>query len=555
MQGMELLVLLGLICGSFAAALGALWTAALIERRRDMRQVLSPPDGSQAIFLFDDEHLANATPAGHDLLSCSGGSGSDWDRLCRVLVPRFPDFVERMSHLVDLGQMQLASPDGRSRLTAEWRAGLARISVQELDRDGVADAASNRALQDELSVLRGIVDKVPYMTWKEAGDGSIVWANAAYLDAAERMQADTVAPAWPPPRLFPAPGAGDAQPLVPVGSQGRHAASDTGGRLPASDNLAAVGLATAGEGKSRHRVVFAGDAVPSWFELRDIEMPGGTLRVALPVDAQVEAEQSRAALVQTLTRTFASLTVGLAIFDRRRRLVLFNPALADLTGMAPEFLALRPSLESVLDRLREARMLPEPRDFAGWRQKMLRLEHEAETGTYAETWTLPDGQVFEVTGRPYPDGAIAFLFKDISSEIRLTRRFRADLEIHQSVLDSLTPAIAVFDMDGALLLANDAYCRMWRIDPRTATQQVTLQRSMRSWRRDCPTCAGWEMLHQDGAPRRIAFQARRITGEQVEVRFQRLVGGVLMVSFDAGSRSGDSASKSEENDRHLQHLI
>jgi hypothetical protein len=40
-----------------------------------------------------------------------------------------------------------------------------------------------------------------------------------------------------------------------------------------------------------------------------------------------------------------------------------------------------------------------------------------------------------VTGRPHPNGAIAFLFEDISQEVSLTRRFRTDLDLDRGILD------------------------------------------------------------------------------------------------------------------------
>ena len=65
--------------------------------------------------------------------------------------------------------------------------------------------------------------------------------------------------------------------------------------------------------------------------------------------------------VQTLTKTFAQLSVGLAIFDADRRPVLFNPALGDLSLLPADFLIARPTLFSFLDRLRDNRMIPEPK--------------------------------------------------------------------------------------------------------------------------------------------------------------------------------------------------
>ena len=59
----------------------------------------------------------------------------------------------------------------------------------------------------------------------------------------------------------------------------------------------------------------------------------------------------------------------------------------------------------------------------------------ASDGHYAEAWTLPNGLTYRVTGRPHPDGAIAFLIEDITDEISFSRRTKSQLEIRQAVLD------------------------------------------------------------------------------------------------------------------------
>ncbi len=169
------------------------------------------------------------------------------------------------------------------------------------------------------------------------------------------------------------------------------------------------------------------------------------------------ARDNQRNFVQTLTKTFAQLSVGLAIFDADRRLVLFNPALHDLTLLPAEFLIARPTLFSFLDRLRDHQMIPEPKDYSSWRDQMGALESAAAEGSYHETWPLPNGQTFRVTGKPHPNGAIAFLLEDISDEVSLTRKFRSQIDISAAVIDNLETAICVFSSSGSLVLANECH--------------------------------------------------------------------------------------------------
>ena len=41
----------------------------------------------------------------------------------------------------------------------------------------------------------------------------------------------------------------------------------------------------------------------------------------------------------------------------------------------------------------------------------------AEDGLYQEIWSLPSNVTYKVTGRPHPDGAVAFFFEDISADV------------------------------------------------------------------------------------------------------------------------------------------
>jgi hypothetical protein len=134
-------------------------------------------------------------------------------------------------------------------------------------------------------------------------------------------------------------------------------------------------------------------------------------------------------LVQAFTKTFAEMPVGLAIFDQQRRLVLFNPALTDLTSLvlvlvlAFEFVSERPSLFEFFNRLRENWVVPEPKNSAAWRAQLSELVASSNDGAYCATWSLVNGLTYQVRGRPHFDGALAFLFEVISAKISVAQKF------------------------------------------------------------------------------------------------------------------------------------
>jgi PAS domain-containing protein len=256
--------------------------------------------------------------------------------------------------------------------------------------------------------------------------------------------------------------------------------------------------------------------------------------------------------VQTLAKTFAQLSIGLAIFDRNRQLVLFNPALVDLTALPADFLSGRPTILSFFDRLRDNKMMPEPKNYNSWREQMGALVEAAASGQYQETWSLSSGSVYSVSGRPHPDGAVAFLFEDITAEITLTRRFRSDLELWQAVFDNLEDAIAVFSMTGVLIFSNSAYQALWGVDPENTFAQTSILDSIRAWQEQSKASPIWGDIRDF-----VSMQENRAewwakvalkSGEQLICSVHPVQRGVTMVSF---SRATDAKRAAAENQTEL----
>ncbi|MHA3978147.1 PAS-domain containing protein [Halovulum sp. GXIMD14794] len=191
---------------------------------------------------------------------------------------------------------------------------------------------------------------------------------------------------------------------------------------------------------------------------------GGQLVFVEDIDAQVRAEEALDSFTSTLTDTFAHIDTALAVFDRERRLSLFNPALHDLFGLDAVGLALRPSLREFLEALRQRRMVPEQTDFAAWRQRITAAATTVSETPYEEDWPLPSGRILRVTARPHPRGAVAFVFDDISDYVTLEQRYRAEIELGHAMLERLDEGVALFDSSGRVLFTNDAFAQALRLD-------------------------------------------------------------------------------------------
>lgn len=401
---------------------------------------LSTPNSLfDAVFLFDGDRLIS-----HSDIALAGYERvQDWNDLRRLLKRDFPTFPETPETIRNEGNLVVSAIDCTvdREVLCEWIDGIVRVQLR--DRQG----SGGPVRRDPNDPIRLAMDQAPYPVWLLDTSNTVRWCNAAYVALVRKARGR------------------DADLTVPL--------------FPLVQNEDHLGK------KTRVSVAVSGSENKLWFDLTHIQREEGQLNYAMDINAIVEAEAAQRKFVQTMTKTFAQLSIGLAIFDRNRQLALFNPALIDLTTLPPDFLSCRPSLSSFFDRLRDQHMMPEPKNYGGWRRQMNELLEAAQDGNYQETWTLPSGSVYSVSGRPHPDGAVAFLFEDITAEITLTRRFRSEMDLMQSILDKLADAIAVFADDGTLALTNYAYQQLWGEADEAGFAPATVLDVTRNWQDQC----------------------------------------------------------------------
>ncbi len=495
-----------LVVSTAAAVSAALFFSVQLgpESRRSQRAAnAADRKESGAVLLFENCELIDATRAGERLLAAAPVEGNDWSRLVQLLSHDFPDLEERLGHLPEDILQTYRSTDATTELTAEWRGGMRRISLVEQDpggSDSGIDAQSLGALEREVETLRANVSAAPCVAWRQDKNNRVVWMNQGYLSALKRSRGPKAAQQWPTPALFDA--------------------------IAVAEN--------AGRGKPLRAAVQSGER-EDWYDVYSTAHEDDLICTAIDVGKMVASERQLRSFTQTLTKTFADLAVGLAIFDRARRLVIFNPALADITELPFGFLAAHPTLFGFLDRLRDLGRMPEPRNYAEWRGRITDLEHSASDGNFCETWTLPNGQTIRVTGQPHPDGAVALIFEDISAEISLTRRFRAELEVGRSVFDHFDEAIAVFSPNGVLTMANSAYEALWSHAPQAGLDEVTVTEISEVWKEKCLPSKVWEQsevfIRSAGTRRPWTTEVTMRDGRAVTCRFVPINGGATMIGF------------------------
>ena len=525
MPGSALLLALCLVATAILTAGGGLLLLTQFAPRLRVDWPAVDTDNGELVFLFDETRLRDASSAGRALLALGPDRLPPWPRLMHILSARFPDLEQKLGGLAAVTRLTCrAGGDDPGELHAQWCHGLVRLEL--VDRpaalgspptDSGPDSFTRQALQERLDALSRTLDAAPMPVWRETAAGRVIWANRSYLNLTGAQEGGDDLP-----QLF------EALPRPPreVANENGKSGPDLIRRAPARAEAIANGETPPGE--------------RLWFECHSKWQDDTVLTYALPAQQIVRAEASLREFVQTLTKTFAQLTTGLAIFDRHRRLAVFNPALTDLSTLPPQFLSARPTLTAFLDSLREAQRMPEPRDYRSWRSAIAALEQDAEEGTYQETWSLPGGQTLKVTGRPHPDGALAFLFEDITSEIALTRRFRSELELGQSIADSLDEAIVVFSRTGLVLMSNEAHARLWDQDPGAMLAEIGATEVIAHWQSRCRPSPVWgelrDFLQAETERAEWDGELRMRDGTALVCRFVPIAGGATLVTFQQAER-------------------
>lgn len=470
--------------------------AYLMPGRGPVRPSTAPQQPAGPVFLFDESGLFDASTDPRGLI----GPDRDeigWQDLHQALGAAYPDLPETPIGMRDGDRLTITARDGlvAGDLLVERLGTVTRLCLAP---DSLTPTTRQPGVQSELETLRKAMDATPYPVWRLDPDDQVIWHNAAYATLARKVRGRDTDLTEP---LF---AVGDAAPLP-----GRR-----------------TRLSLTPEGQD-HKL---------WFDVTVRRQQDGDLCCAADVNAVVDAEIAQRNFVQTLAKTFAQLSIGLAIFDRNRQLALFNPALIDLTALPADFLSGRPTLFSFFDRLRDQRMMPEPKSYDTWRQQMADLVTAAADGRYHETWSLPSGSVYSVSGRPHPDGAVAFLIEDITAEITLTRRFRSELEQGQAILDRLDEAIAVFSRDGVLVFSNEPFHMLWGVDPDRSFAQVTILDATRTWQDRCAPTPVWGELRDfvSGCENRSDWNAevRLRSGETLSCSVHPIPNGATLVRFD-----------------------
>ena len=429
-QAGHIIVLSGLACGGAALAIAAgLWALAEQRSARRLRRALRQAATRTKAALSERDALLNA---GREALLVWGRDGSGpfsygggEEQLQSCLKGRDALALSAaLDGLSDRGaSFQLKVHDGHGRLlTARGRAvgSMAAVWLEE-----------QAAASEQGADYRAILDALPVPVWLRDKALSLSWGNHAFLRGAGAKDLET---------------ARREQAALDRHERDLAASARTENAMQQSRRFSVVG---------GHRRALAFTEIP----LGDAGVIGTAMDVTEVAAAEARLQQHVDAHADTLDK----LQTAVAIFGKDQKLSFYNKAFVKLWGLAESFLDKHPSDGEVLDRLRDARKLPEQRDYPAWKKARLALYGDGARSA-EEAWHIPGGQTIRVVTQPHPFGGLTFLYEDVTARIALQSDYNTLVKVQSATLDTLSEGVAVFGLDGKLKLHNSAFARIWEFD-------------------------------------------------------------------------------------------
>ena len=312
------------------------------------------------------------------------------------------------------------------------RAVMRLKDVSSQRQDYLDLARDHENLKAETLGLRAMLDTLAQPIWLRDRSGRLSWVNEPYAFAVDaENSADAIAR--------------------------QVELLDAGLRKNASETI------TRGDVyQTRSPLVIAGER--RIFDLVETPLAAGSIGYASDIS---DLESIRSDLERQMAnhvRTLDQLPTSVAIFDEKQKLVFCNLAYRTLWQLDEAFIKSIPTDGEILDRLRDARRLPEQVDYKGWKAAL--LENYRQLETRESVWHLPGGRMLRAVINPNPQGGVTYLFDDVTAQFHLQSSFNALTRVQSETLDSLKEGVAVFGTDGRHKFNNPAFEKIWSLDPK-----------------------------------------------------------------------------------------
>ncbi len=288
------------------------------------------------------------------------------------------------------------------------------------------EQASQYALKTASSLAQ-LLEQLPYPVWRRGSDLAIAWCNPAFASILDLAVERVI---------------GEGREINPAAKA-------------LAKRAQRVGLA---QSESQQLVVKGQRRL---YDLTEVPLPDGSV-IGFALD-QTQLEESHAELARHIAAhddVLQALGTGIVIFGPDRRVKFFNSAFREMFNLDASFLRLEPSVDQVLDMLRERRQIPEQADFRSFKLEWSR-QIMSVIAPFEDLMHVPSGATYRMLASPHPFGGVILTFEDVTDKLALERNYNTLIEVQKETIDHLYEGIAVFGGDARLKLYNPSFVRLW----------------------------------------------------------------------------------------------
>ena len=296
---------------------------------------------------------------------------------------------------------------------------------------------------EERDRLQNALDNLPLPLWLRDAHANLTWCNKAYAQIADNSVASVMADQI---ELSIKP------------------AKKNGMASPVGKALAQQAIENRNPQYSQGHIVRHGKR--HYFEVTETPLPAGNHCMGMGIDRtkEYELETDHKRYMAANNELLEQLGTAIGIFDAEQQLEFYNTAFGQLWHLEDSYLNRRPKLGDLMEKLREARRLPEQADFRKFKQSWLGM-FTGLIGTHDEMLHLPDGSALRMLVVPHPMGGLMMTFEDVTSRLELESSYNTLVAVQKETLDNLSEGVSVFGGDGRLKLWNPSFARLWELNP------------------------------------------------------------------------------------------
>lgn len=296
-------------------------------------------------------------------------------------------------------------------------------------------------MEDERDLLQAALDQLPSPLWMRNAQTEITWCNRAYAQAVDTTPATVIAEQRELPLKIAKKGGGEPGP-----------------------QLAQQALDSGQPESAQGHIILRGSR-----RLMDIqEIPFSAARMTLgfarDISREEELETGQKRYASANNELLEQLGTAIGIFDSAQKLEFYNSAFSQLWQLEDVYLNSRPKLGDLMEKLREARRLPEQADFKKYKQGWINM-FTGLISPHDEMLYLPDGTALRMLVVPHPMGGLMMTFEDVTSRLELESSYNTLIAVQKETLDNLAEGVSVYGGDGRLKLWNPSFARLWNFNP------------------------------------------------------------------------------------------